>query len=142
MTDKTVYLSGGIEGLTWEESNAWREYFVYTLENMSTRLHVFNPNSHFTMDDLKKHKSDPAEVMEYDLHRLRKSDVVVVNFNNVKSLGTMAEIAIAYEHRIPIIGYTNDVYKLHDWQIIMCQKILPDEESVVEYLIDHFINDD
>lgn len=138
MNKKTIYLSGAIEGLTFEESNKWRVAFAEKLELFDTPYTTFNPNSHFTLEDINSNKADILEVMEYDLHRLRHSDLVVVNFGNPRSLGTMAEIAIAYEHRIPVIGFTKGNRNLHDWQTIMCQKILPNMNSALSYILEHF----
>ena len=64
------------------------------------------------------------EGMEFDLNRVRSSDLIIVNFNDVYSLGTMAEIATAYERRIPIIGLNENNQDLHPWQTEMLIEFL------------------
>ena len=66
--------------------------------------------------------------------------MIIVDFANPKSLGTMAEIAIAYEHRIPVIGLNESGIELHPWQIEMCNKIFSDKNKLVNYVIDYYLN--
>jgi len=51
--------------------------------------------------------------MEFDLNKVRHSDLIICNFNDMFSLGTMAELAIAYERRIPVIGLDINKQTLH-----------------------------
>lgn len=76
-------------------------------------LSFFNPPLYYSPNQ-PYHKNE-REVMEYELDRLRKSDVVIVNFNIPKSIGTAMEVAVARENRIPIIG--NDFYS-HNLEIV------------------------
>lgn len=138
--NKTFYLSGGMMNLTPEERNGWR----VELQKMFSEIYhvnLFNPCDHW---DFNSPYIDDKEAMEYDLHRLRHSDVVIVNFNDIESLGTMAELAIAYELRIPIIGLqtTGDNFDLHPWQVFMCQKIFNNMEALFEYLLAHYVYED
>ena len=137
---KVFYLSGGMTNLSIEESNGWREQ----LENYfseSYHIDLFNPNNHWKIGDLN---IDEKEAMEYDLHRLRHSDLVIVNFNDKSSLGTAAELAIAYELRIPIIGLHLDGGNsdLHPWQCYMCQKIFSSIDELYDYIMKHYAFDD
>ena len=77
--------------------------------------------------------------MEFDLNRLRKSDLIIVNFNDMYSLGTMAEIAIAYEKKIPIIGLDVDKQELHPWQIEMTNRIFDNMSELFEYLENFYL---
>lgn len=137
---KTFYLSGGMTGLTLEESNTWRVK-IQELFSECYHINIFNPNNHWTFDNPN---IDEKEAMEYDLHRLRHSDLVVVNFNAPQSLGTMSEIAIAYELRIPVIGLHTygDNFDLHPWQVYMCQKIFSNVDDLYEYLLCHYVYED
>ena len=98
-----LYLSGGMSGLTVEESNGWRikvkqDLFAFILNGT---LKVFNPMDAYIHNE---YRMNEKESMRYDLNILRKSSYVLVYFNDVKSLGTAMEIAIAHELKIPIIG--------------------------------------
>ena len=78
--------------------------------------------------------------MRLDLHKLRNSDLIIANFNDMYSLGSMAEIAIAYDRRIPIIGLNIDDQELHPWQICMCERIFNDMEDMVDYIQKFYLN--
>ena len=77
--------------------------------------------------------------MNYDLHRLRNSDLVIINFNDMYSLGSMAEIAIAYDRGIPIIGLDVDNQTLHSWQVCMCERIFDDIDEMLDYIEDFYL---
>ena len=137
---KVFYLSGGMSNLTYEESNGWRETLErYFAEDI--HIHLFNPNNHWKLNNPN---IDEKEAMEYDLHRLRHSDLVICSFNDPTSLGTMAELAIAYEFKIPIIGLhtEGDNFDLHPWQVYMCQKIFSNIGDLYEYVLSHYVYDD
>ena len=77
--------------------------------------------------------------MELDLHKLRNSNLVIVNFNDIYSLGSMAELAIAYDRCIPIIGLDIDKQELHPWQIEMCNRIFSDIDEMLDYVEDYYL---
>ena len=137
---KIFYLGGGMTNLSKEESNGWREKFE---EIFSEQYHVniFNPNNHWDIDDSKVSN---REAMEYDLFRLRGCDVYVINFNDPESLGSMAELAIAHELRIPVIGICPVHHRLvlHPWQRMMCNHFCENIEEAAEYLLSHYCFND
>ena len=77
--------------------------------------------------------------MELDLHKLRNSNLVIVNFNDMYSLGSMSELAIAYDRRIPIIGLDVNKQELHPWQIEMCNRIFDDMDEMLDYVEDYYL---
>ena len=79
------------------------------------------------------------EIMELDLHKLRNSNLVIVNFNDMYSLGSMSELAIAYDRRIPIIGLDVNKQELHPWQIEMCNRIFDDMDEMLDYVEDYYL---
>ena len=84
------------------------------------------------------------EIMEYDLHRVRKSDAVIVNFNDPKSIGSACEMAIAYQLRIPIIGLCENGEEkviIHPWLKEFCARIFTDREDLVLYVMHHYLNE-
>lgn len=135
---KMIYLSGAIEGLEFSEHNDWRKELHEKFKNSGHDVVVFNPNNHFTEKDLFDWHITPETIMKYDLLKLRESDVVIVNFTHPKSLGTMAELAIAYERRIPIIGF---VRPPHAWQKAMCDVIFEDMEEAFVYVCKHYLGE-
>ena len=53
----------------------------------------------------------------------------------------MAEIAIAYEHRIPIIGLVSKENEslLHPWQKEMCSRFFTDIDEMLDYVEDYYL---
>ena len=102
---------------------------------------ICNPNDYYSFYDNAPRYSTMREVMEFDLNKVRNSDLIIVNFNDLKSLGTMAELAIAYEHRIPVLGLcTEESYSmLHPWQKEMSNRIFGDIDELIEYVIEYYV---
>ena len=125
----------------FEKSNTWRIYCKNTLENCECEYSVkaINPNDYFNFVEEPPRYVSQREVMELDLHKLRNSDLVIANFNDMYSLGSMAELAIAYDRRIPIVGLDIDKQELHTWQIEMCNRIFSDIDEMLDYVEDYYL---
>lgn len=133
-------MAGGMSHISFKEQNEWRENTKHYLEqcDSSYKVKVCNPVSYYNFET-PEHVSE-KEIMEYDLDRVRESNIIIVNFNAPNSLGTMAEIAIAFEHRIPVIGLNMSEYKLHPWQIEMCRRIFSDMDEMLDHINRFYIN--
>lgn len=139
-----VYLCGGMGKFgkeNFDECNKWRKYCKQTLENYECdyRVKAVNPNDFFNFVDEPPRYNTQNEVMRLDLHKLRNSDLVIANFNDMYSLGSMAEIAIAYDRGIPVIGLNDKNQKLHPWQICMCERIFDDIDEMLDYIEDFYL---
>ena len=144
MKNFQIYLCGGMgkfEKENFKESNTWRIYCKNTLENCECDYNVkaINPNDYFNFKEEQPRYVSQREVMELDLHKLRNSDLVIANFNDMYSLGSMAELAIAYDRRIPIVGLDIDKQELHTWQIEMCNRIFSDIQEMLDYVEDYYL---
>ena len=138
-----IYLAGGMGKFgkeNFEKSNNWRLYCKSILENFDAGINVtvINPNDYFNFLDEPRYASE-KEVMEFDLHKVRNSDLIIINFNDKYSLGTMAELAIAYEKRIPVIGLDIDKQDLHPWQQEMCSRIFYNIDELLDYVEDFYL---
>lgn len=140
LSEFCVYLAGGMAGFSREEQGGWRAEVYDRLMNGDSyygykyELDVFNPVIYYNYFE-KQHKTE-KEVLRYELDKLRKSDLLVVNFDTSEhSKGTMAEIAVAYEHRIPIIGLSSDWKNLHTWEIEMSTRICEDMDELIEHIL-------
>ena len=51
----------------------------------------------------------------------------------------MAEISIAYDNGIPIIGVDIHKQDLHPWQICMCERIFADIDEMLDYIEDFYL---
>lgn len=143
MKDYFIYLCGGMGKFgkeNFNKSNAWRKYCERTLENFecSYKVKTINPNNYFNFVDEPQYKTQ-SEVMRFDLHKLRNCDLVIANFNDMYSLGSMSEIAIAYDRGIPVIGLNIDEQSLHPWQICMCERIFDDIDEMLDYIEDFYL---
>lgn len=103
------------------------------------KIKVINPNDYFNFIEEPPAYKSQREIVEFDLNKVRNADLIVVNFNDMYSLGTMSEIAIAYEKRIPIIGFDLDNQTLHPWQIEMTNRIFIDINEMLEYIQHYYL---
>lgn len=139
-----IYLCGGMGKFgkeNFEKCNKWREYCKHTLENYECnyRVEAINPNNYFNFVDNPPQYKSQSEVMRFDLHKLRNSNLVVANFNDMYSLGSMAEIAIAYDRGIPVIGLNESNQELHPWQVCMCERIFDNIDEMLDYIEDFYL---
>ena len=65
--------------------------------------------------------------------------MVIANFNDKHSLGSMSEIAIANDRGIPVIGLDIDKQELHPWQVEMCERIFDDIDKMLDYVEDFYL---
>lgn len=139
-----IYLSGGMQKFgkrNFEESNKWRKYCKQALEcgESEYTVRVCNPNDYFNFYDEKPQYKSEREVMNLDLHKLKISDLVIVNFNDTHSIGTQSEIAIAYDRGIPIIGIADAKQTLHPWQVCMCERVFDNMDEMLDYVEDFYL---
>lgn len=143
---KKIYLCGGMGAFgreRFEECNNWREHIKSEFIDYSIeKVRCCNPNDHFNFLDDTAYKTQ-REIMEFDLHKVRNSDVIIVNFNDPKSIGSACEMAIAYELKIPIVGLceNGEEKELHPWLKEFCVRIFDNIEELILYVIKHYINE-
>lgn len=136
-----IYLSGGMGNLSFEEQSKWRKQIINEIKincHCEKKPIFFNPVDYYNFTDVR-YKSE-REVMEFDLNALRRSDLVIVNFNDPKSLGTCAELAIAKELHIPVIGINKDKLELHPWLVEFTTRMCDDVREAVEHVVDFYLN--
>lgn len=149
MNKLKVFLSGGMSNIPEEDSKKWRKLFKQSkYKNISSAYYAdqyifINPTTLYKPSE----PYDPIlekEAMEYDFYWVKHSDLIVVNFNSLSSIGTAQEIMLAYTLNKPIIGMIEeDKYdQLHPWYKEECIKIFkykPDEleetiKTIIEYI--------
>lgn len=141
----SIYLAGGMGKFgkdEFDKGNSWRVYCKNTLEQFegtTYKVRVINPNDYFNFKDEPPRYFCQREVMELDLNKLRNSDLVIINFNDPSSLGSMSELAIAYERRIPVIGLNENEEILHHWQNLMTNRIFNDIDKMLDYVEDFYL---
>lgn len=138
-----IYLIGGMTKFgadNFDKGNQWRVYLKDRLERCNSyKINVINPNDYYNFLGNITYDSE-REVMEFDLYKLRNSDLCICNFNDPNSLGSMAELAIAYDRRIPVVGLCENNETLHPWQEEMITKKFDNIEALALYVIDYYLN--
>ena len=148
MKEYQIYLCGGMGKFgkdEFDKGNSWRVYCGKELRDFAKNwrtnctVKVHNPNDYYNFLQNPPLYDNQREVMEFDLNLVRHSDLIIINFNDVYSLGSMAELAIAYERRIPVIGLNTDRQILHPWQECMCNRIFNDIDELLDYVEDFYL---
>ena len=141
-----IFLSGGMSNISEEDSKKWRRLFKQSrYKNFSSAYYAdqyifINPTTLYKPSE----PYDPIvekEAMEYDLYWVKHSDLIVVNFNSLSSIGTAQEIMLAYTLNKPIIGMIEeDKYdQLHPWYKQECIKIFKYKSDKLEDIINEII---
>ena len=137
-----IFLSGAMSGLSHEQQWAWRKEVDNKLSNFRYGWYrepeFFNPCMYYDIYD-KYHKTE-KEHFEFDTYNLRKSDLVIVNFNEPKSIGTAMELMLAKELHIPVIGLNEDGKELHPWLVECCNRICDDMDELVDHVAACYLN--
>lgn len=143
MNTRLIYLSGGMGNLPFEEQVGWRNEFTNRLlKRVEEKGNVFKPlffNPPYYYSTLTKNHKSEREAMEYDLCRLRESDVVVVNFNQPNSLGTAMELILAKELHIPVIGLNANHYQLHPWLQECCTRLCDTMDEMIAHVHEYYL---
>lgn len=142
MESVKIYLSGGMGSLSFDEQSKWRKQVINAIKfggyDCAKKPVFFNPVDYYNFTEVRYRTE--REVMEFDLNALRNSDLVIVNFNDPKSIGTAAELAIAYDMKIPIIGINKDNRELHPWLVEFTTRMCESLREAVEYVVEFYLN--
>lgn len=136
-----IYLSGGMGNLSWEEQTKWRRNASDAIEfnhDYEKKPIFFDPTRYYNFEE-ERQKSE-AEIMEFDLYNLRRSDLVIVNINDAKSLGTMSELILAHELHIPVIGWVSTDEPVHPWIECCVTRMCDNMREVVEHVVEFYLN--
>ena len=133
-----IYLAGGMSKLTFRAQNAWRMVVKESLLRMDNAPEVINPVEYYNFESVD-YKTQ-REVMEFDLYNVRRSDIVVVNFNEPSSIGTAMELAVARENHIPIIGLNDENNDLHPWLVEHCTRMCDSMAELITHITDFYLS--
>lgn len=145
MRDFNIYLSGGMTGLSEQDASNWRkiireaiELGDYSFYDYIKHPRFFDPTSYYCIAN-PTHKSE-REVFEFDLASLRKSDLVIVNFNAPQSIGTAMELVLAKELNIPVIGINPNCYVLHPWLLECVTRMCDSWQELFEHVAEYYLS--
>lgn len=139
MINYQIYLAGGMCNLDFEEQKKWRDLInedlhIYNKFNLNEKynLNILKPTDFYNFEKVE-YKSQ-KEIMKFDLNLVRNSDLIIVNFNDPKSIGTAMELLLANENHIPVIGLNEGNKKLHPWLIECCTRICDTYDELIEHI--------
>ena len=95
----TIFLSGGMTGLTREEMTKWRDWVKIRAKFYPMRI-ISMPD--YFIDGAEWYNED-KEGFVFDTNWVKKSDVIIACLNSPQSVGTAQEVMLAYEYSKPII---------------------------------------
>ena len=136
-----IYLSGGMGSLSFEEQSKWRQQIIDAItfnHDCEKKPIFFNPVNYYNFEEVR-YRSE-REVMEFDLNALRNSNLVIVNFNDPKSIGTAMELMLAKERNIPVIGFGVNGQTVHPWLLECCTRVCESLREVVEHTVGFYLN--
>ena len=136
-----VYLSGGMGNLSFEEQSRWRQQIIDAIKynyDCEKKVSFFNPVNYYNFEEVR-YRSE-REVMEFDLYNLRNSNLVVVSFNDVKSIGTAMELMLAKEYHIPVIGFGVNGQSIHPWLLECCTRVCDSLKEAVNHIVEFYLN--
>lgn len=128
---KNVYLAGPISGLTYDECTAWRDQASHEL--IPCGIECFSPlrKKSFLRDYGKLEQSynhvlsTDAGIMTRDHNDVQRADCLLVNLLGCTpegtgrvSVGTVMEMAWAWDRRIPVVAVLEKAGNLHDHPMI------------------------
>lgn len=127
--------------VSFEEQSKWRNQVMNAIKfnyDCEKKVVFFNPVNYYNFEDVR-HRSE-REAMEFDLYNLRNSNLVVVNFNDPKSIGTAMELILAKERNIPVIGFGVNGQTIHPWLLECCTRICDNLREAVEHIVEFYLN--
>lgn len=129
MSGKTVYLCGGINGLSDADAKNWREAATAALA--AAGFIVLDP---MRRDFRGVEGDNVAEIVEGDLLDIAGSDVLLVNASR-PSWGTAMEVAYAnQEGRTSLIVAFGAGPNPSPWLVYHCDRLFPTVDEAVRFL--------
>lgn len=145
MRELVIYEAGAMTNCkSFEEMNNWRIFLKTAInkvaENVGINVRVINPVDYYNFRE-PKHQSE-LEPMNFDLARVRESDLVVVNLEGLnKSIGSIIECYEAYKNNIPVLAFGNndDYPELHPWVQCCITRHDKDYRECINYIRDFYM---
>ena len=144
MGDMKCYLAGYIQGSKLDECLEWRKRIRDHYESYKGKrypidwLDPLNGQEMATISQDGLRSSVPANsIIHRDYTSVMKSDIIVVNMDTFGEsrplIGTICELAWAWEHHKPIVMITDeDKYKYHPFISYFASWIVKDVDELLE----------
>ena len=130
---RKIYLSGPIMDEKEGQAREWREAAKKLLGDDFALL---DPMRRKFVD---RQVDSANEIVEFDLQDVRNADLLLVNYNRA-SIGTSMEVFYAaHDQGKFVVAFSPLEFKdCSPWMAKFCTKILPDLETAIQYINDHF----
>lgn len=136
-----IFTSGAMNGLSFKEQMNWRTLLEYSVkDNADKPVEFVHPPMYFDYE-----YPDQNFVKEWEISQLLSSDIVVINFENIKdSIGTHMEMGAVIGankvsgKNIHIIGIGKPDTE-HPWIESTPLIIVPDVQSASDYIVKYFL---
>ncbi len=149
MAQKTVYLAGAMEAYAGTDlAFQWRKEAKDWFKEYGNAK-IISPVDYYAYGE-NYHKNE-NEVMRFDLHKVKSSDIVLANLANIrKSVGTCDEIMYAWMNNIPVVGFlrSDDILTekelieiIHPWKYLQINRIETGDDALLcamEYIQDYY----
>ena len=136
----TVFLSGGMTGLTRDEMTGWRERIKRYTKFYDIK--VMSPTDYFMCG--YDYLDESKESFTFDTYWVRHSDVIIANMNKPNSIGTAQELMLAYELNKPIVVIASkekweevNPWIKHEATTVFFYDDYEDEEDLYEDVVDY-----
>lgn len=119
------------------KAEKWRDDVKEFFDKYSDNFKIINPTDYYSYGK-NYHKSD-SEVFRFDLRKVRNSDIVLVNLNDIrKSIGSCIEVYEAHKSDIPVIGFLDEelpvevmIKLIHPWIYCCVDRIESGKNSMI-----------
>lgn len=142
MINFNIYLSGGMSGLSFDEQVKWRNKIINAIKyggyEYFKKPTFISPPQYYNYKE--EYQRSEREIFEFELNYVRKADLVIVNFNVPKSIGTAMELMLAKEHNIPVIGINADGHELHPWLELCTTRMCDNIREAVNHVVNFYLN--
>lgn len=119
-----------------EQPGVARDWREWVKSRLAGRFLLLDPMRRKFVD---RQVDSANEIVEFDLRDVREADIVLVNYNR-PSIGTSMEVFYA-AHDLGkfVVAFSPLAFAdCSPWMARFCTKILPDLETAVNYIENHF----
>lgn len=145
MKEFQIYLCGKMSGLNLRQMNEWRitlkdalDFSAKTISNV--KVNIVNPVDYYNFEN-PTHQSE-FEVMQFDLNKVKKSDIVIANTEGLNtSIGSAIEIYEANKRDIPVIMYDpkHEYWSVHPWLKECTSRVETTIDDLVQYVAEYYL---
>ena len=141
---KTVYLAGGISGLSYQQATEWREIATAVLEAGGYR--VLDPmRGKLDLIDEKEIHHDyqeehltPEAIFNQDLKDIEASDIIFARMDTAKSIGTPWEVGYAFAREKEIVLAVDQSIRKHPFVVGTTEYIYTDWLEALRQVAEKF----